>query len=37
MTPHNRLLVRVSLIGGIVSSVLYAAMNLCVPMLWEGL
>jgi hypothetical protein len=36
MASQTRLLVRISLIGGIVSSLLYVAMNVFVAMQWEG-
>ena len=36
MATQKRLLVRISLLCGIASSLLYVAMNAFVPMLWEG-
>ena len=36
MATQKRLLVRISLICGIASSLLYVAMNVFVPMQWEG-
>ena len=36
MTPRTTRLVRIALVGGIASSLLYAAMNVFVPMQWEG-
>src|SRR5688500_12188449 len=36
MATQKRLLVRISLLCGVASSLLYVAMNVFVPMLWEG-
>jgi len=36
MTPRTSRLVRIALVGGIASSLLYVAMNVFVPMQWEG-
>jgi hypothetical protein len=36
MTSRNGRLVRIALVCGIASSALYAAMNVFIPMLWEG-
>ena len=36
MAPRNDRLVRVALICGIVSSLLYVAMNVFIPMRWDG-